>query len=88
MLLLRWILVGMCDCEQGLNPGPLHWECGVLAFGPAGKYPEMFLLNKEINKVKADLPQNADIFLLIFCLFFKLQKFFWTCYMAYGIFVP
>ena len=26
--------------DQGLNPGPLHWECGVLASGPPGKCPE------------------------------------------------
>ena len=23
--------------DQGSNPGPLHWECGVLATGPSGK---------------------------------------------------
>ena len=24
--------------DQGSNPGPLPWECGVLATGPPGKY--------------------------------------------------
>ena len=23
--------------NQGLKPGPLHWECGVLATAPQGK---------------------------------------------------
>ena len=23
--------------DQGSNPGPLHWECGVLATGPSGR---------------------------------------------------
>ena len=25
--------------EEGLNPGPLHWELGVLATGPPGTSP-------------------------------------------------
>ena len=25
--------------DQGSNPGPLHWECGVSAIGPPGKSP-------------------------------------------------
>ena len=30
---------GMQDLvpDQGSNPGPLHWECGVLTTGPPGK---------------------------------------------------
>ena len=30
---------GMRDLfpDQGSNPGPLHWECGVLTTGPPGK---------------------------------------------------
>ena len=33
-------LVAACGIQftnQGLNPGPLHWECRVLATGPPGK---------------------------------------------------
>ena len=34
------LLVAACGIQfpnQGLNLGPLHWECGVLAPGPPGK---------------------------------------------------
>ena len=37
---LRWVLVVACGIyNQGWNPGPLHWECRVLAGGPPGKSP-------------------------------------------------
>ena len=26
--------------EEGLNPGPLHWQCKVLATGPRGRCPK------------------------------------------------
>ena len=38
------LLVAACGIQfpdQGSNPGPLHWECGVLATGPPGKSPRM-----------------------------------------------
>ena len=41
-------LVGACGIQfpdQGANPGPLHWEHGVLATGPPGKSP-LFLIDK------------------------------------------
>ena len=31
------VICGIWFPEQGSNPGPLHWECGVLAMGPPGK---------------------------------------------------
>ena len=31
---------------QGSNPGPLTWEHGVLATGPRGKFPEIFICEK------------------------------------------
>ena len=37
---LRWVLVSACEIQlhdQGLNPGFLHWEHGVLATGSPGK---------------------------------------------------
>ena len=37
--------------DQGLNLGPLHWDCGVLATGPPGKSPSV-VLEKEYVKVK------------------------------------
>ena len=37
--------------EQGLNPGPLHWECGVLVTGRAGKSPENIYLNVKITEL-------------------------------------
>ena len=37
---LCWVLVVACGIyNQGWNPGPLHWECRVLAGGPPGKSP-------------------------------------------------
>ena len=32
--------------DQGLNPGPLHWEHGVLDTGPPGKSPELPFLSR------------------------------------------
>ena len=32
---------GMWIPKQGLNPGPLHWECGVPPTGPPGKSPSL-----------------------------------------------
>ena len=29
--------------DQGLNLGPLHWELGILATGPEGKFPSFLL---------------------------------------------
>ena len=40
MIWLHWVLGvahGILFPDQGLNPGPLHWELGVLATGPPGK---------------------------------------------------
>ena len=31
---------GMCDSVRISNPGPLHWEHGVLATGPSGRSQE------------------------------------------------
>ena len=31
--------------DQGWNPGPLHWECGVLATGPLAKSQMQCVLN-------------------------------------------
>ena len=43
---LSW---GMWDLalDQGVGPGPLHWECRVLATGPSEKSPLLvFILQK------------------------------------------
>ena len=47
---LRWVLVVACRLlvvacgvsDQGSHPGPLHWEHGVLATGPPGKFLQFF----------------------------------------------
>ena len=36
--------VGSSFPDKGLNPGPLHWECRVLATEPPGKSLGGFLL--------------------------------------------
>ena len=40
LVTLLKVSCGMWDpkfLDQGLNPGPLNWECGVLSTGPPGK---------------------------------------------------
>jgi len=52
--------------DQGFKPGPLHWECGVLATLPPGKFPTPFFLFFRISfqfsvKVsKVQFPSYAD----------------------------
>lgn len=44
---LQQVLVAACGIyfpEQQLNPGCLHWECGVLAIWPLGKSPVYLFL--------------------------------------------
>ena len=36
--LLTALCVGSCFPNQGLNPQPLLWKCGVLTTGPSGKF--------------------------------------------------
>ena len=40
---------GQAVPDLGLNPGPLHWEHGVLATGPPGKSQEFCLLIKYLQ---------------------------------------
>ena len=35
--------------EQKSNPGPLHWEGGILVTGPPGKYPSIFLIKRKLG---------------------------------------
>ena len=49
---LHWVLVvayGIQFPNQGLNPGPLPWHCGVLATGPPGKFPKCLLNESKVN---------------------------------------
>lgn len=42
---LHRVLVGAREIpDQRSSPGPLHWECGVLATAPLGKSLEYYLL--------------------------------------------
>ena len=45
---------GMQFPDQGLNPGPLHWECGVLATGPPGK-TQFLVLKYRLGKTLVHL---------------------------------
>ena len=38
--------------DQGLNLGPLHWECGILATGPAGGVPHVLVLSEVNNQLR------------------------------------
>ena len=50
---LHWVLVVACRIfdlccvlqEQGSNPGPLYWDCGVLATGQPSKSPSLSTLH-------------------------------------------
>ena len=42
-VLVTVMACGILSLDQGLNPGPLHWEHEVLATGPPGKSPENIL---------------------------------------------
>ena len=46
----QWVLVARCGThfpDQGLNPGPLHWERDVLATGPPGRSRDWGLAYKQ-----------------------------------------
>ena len=48
LIWLSQVLVAACGIkflDQGLNPGRLHWEHGVLATGPPGKSPSIMFLD-------------------------------------------
>ena len=43
---LHWVLLAACGIyfpDQGSNPGPLHWECRVLANTPPRRSPSFLL---------------------------------------------
>ena len=46
------------------NPGPLHWERGVLPTGPPGKSQVSIFLTKNHNLIKLEVP-----------IFYKLSRF-------------
>ena len=37
--------------DQGSNPGPLHWELGVLATGPPGKFWENYFFYRKFKLI-------------------------------------
>ena len=46
VFITAWRIVGACGIkfpDQVLNPDPIHWEHRVLATGPPGKSPGLFL---------------------------------------------
>ena len=64
-------LVGACGIyfpDQGLNLGPLHWECRVLATGSRGKFP--FGVFKALSSQSASnlLWNSNDCLLVHFCI--------------------
>ena len=59
LLATRELLVvagGIWFPDQGLNLGPLHWELGVLATGPAGKFPSFLPLFFLLSAFKSPSP--------------------------------
>ena len=38
--------------HMGWNPGPLHWERGVLSTTPPGKSPLQFILNTAVRGLR------------------------------------
>ena len=55
-LVLAWDLVP----DQGLNPGPMHWECRVLATGPSGKSPSVIFDVTIV--IVLGVPQTAPVY--------------------------
>ena len=41
---------GICFPDQGLNPGPWHWEIRVLVTGPSGK-SQIWLISRTIDLI-------------------------------------
>ena len=41
---------GICFPDQGLNPGPWHWELGVLVTEPSGK-SQIWLISRAIDLI-------------------------------------
>ena len=53
--------------EQGSNPGPMHWKCGVLATGPPWK-PPAFASTSNIsvfNSIGVGLDRRALVYYLL-----------------------
>ena len=45
--------------DQGLNPGPRHWECGVLATGPPGR-PQIRENVNYLTRLRPSVAGRAD----------------------------
>ena len=46
-----------CFSNQGSNPGPLHWEPGLLATGPPGK--ALVLLKRSVSCMQYSTPSQS-----------------------------
>ena len=42
----------------GIEPNPLHWEHGILATGPPGKFPQQAILSKVRASLVAQMEKN------------------------------
>ena len=51
------VAVGIWFPDQEWNPGPLHWECGILAMGPPGKYSQLSILDFASHTVSVTITQ-------------------------------
>ena len=49
--------VGSSSPKRRTNPGPLHWEYGILAMGPPGKYRELSILDFASHTVSVTITQ-------------------------------
>ena len=91
---LHWVLVtaGELSCciwdlvpWPGMEPGPLHWEPGILATGPPGKPPNVIFLFQNsfqdttlcsaVMSLQVPLGRDSflDLFLMVSAIFFSLM---------------
>ena len=71
---LHWVFVAACRVfiaacriqfpDQGSNPGPLHWERGVLTTGPPGKSPFYYKFKKYYQVMGNALLSLSSSFLI------------------------
>ena len=55
------VVCGTYFPDQGLNPGPLHWEHGTLATGPPGKSPHYCFWKSDTKHIGRSLWEKARV---------------------------
>ena len=67
------MVCGTYFLDQGLNPGPLHWEHGILATGPPGKSP-LLKLKTEFKAFHRELPLAYKVMFKFLSMQYKVHR--------------